>query len=188
MKKWLLFALVCSGLSCESKDSPKAESPQKADPAIEARLKQQATELALAVVAGDFEKVVDFTYPKVVEMAGGRDKLIASQKKTRQAMTAAGDHITIDPINQSGPIVESKGIMYSYVPVTAKHSRKKGLYLLNIIFIAVSSDGGNSWKFIDDSELSSRDAIKSMLPEFPEQLALPARQSPALVEFGPPKK
>jgi len=186
MRKWLLFALVCSGLSCESKNTSVTSSAQKEDSAA-TRLKQLATELARAVVAGNFEKVVDFTYPKNVETAGGRDKLIASQNKTRQSMIAAGDQLAIDSIDEPGPIVEVKGTLYSYVQITARKTQKKGGFIYKIIFIAVSPDGGNNWNFIDDSALPKRDAIKSILPDFPDSLGLPPQQMPAPID-APVKK
>jgi hypothetical protein len=187
MRKWLLFVLVCSILSCESKDTAKTAGPKTDDHAIRARLKQQASELAQAVVAGDFEKVVDSTYQRNVESAGGRDKLIAAQRATRQAATAKGELSTIETIGEPGPIVESNGVLYSYVPITVKNINKKRGFLLKIILISISADGGNSWKFIDDSILPSRDAIKAFVPDFPAQLVLPAREAPAPIDATPKK-
>jgi hypothetical protein len=187
MRKWLMFALVCSVLSCESKDTPKGTGLQKDDLAVRARLKQQATELAQAAVAGDFEKVVDSMYPKSVESAGGRDKLIDFQRKTRKEMTAKGELSTIEAIDEAGPIVESKGVLYSYVPITIKSTSKKRGFTLKIIFIAISVDGGNNWKFIDDSGLPSRDVLKALVPDFPVQLVLPIREAAAPIEALPKK-
>ncbi len=182
MQQWLLLGLVCTGLSCESKETSNTPGAQKEDPAIKARLKQQATEVAQAFIAGDFDRVVDSTYPKNVDIAGGRDKLITAQKKARQAMTKAGEQISIDAIDEPGPIVDSKGILYSYVPITGRRTGKKGGFVLKNIFIAVSLDGGNNWKFIDDSGLPSRDLLKSILPDFPAQLVLPVRETPTLID------
>jgi hypothetical protein len=40
-------------------------------------IKQQAEQLAAAMVSNDYQTIVNFTYPKVVELLGGRDKMIS---------------------------------------------------------------------------------------------------------------
>src|SRR4051812_47243369 len=62
------------------------------------RLKEQATEIAKAVVAGDFEKVADMTHSASLEMMGGRKEVIAYQKQARAKTIATGGKIQIETV------------------------------------------------------------------------------------------
>jgi len=181
MKNLVIILLACPCLLCScttnaGKTVNNAEGRK--------RLKEQATEIANAVVAEDFETVADMTYPKCIEMMGGREHIIASQKQMRGETLASGGSIQIERVDNPGEIVESRSVFYSYVPVVARILRPmpKQVYLMKAIYIAVSLDKGNTWKFIDDAGIPMREIYKQMIPNWPSNLALPPKEVPTRIE------
>jgi hypothetical protein len=141
-------------------------------------------EIANAVVTEDFETVADMTYPKCLEMMGGRDHIITVQKQMRGETLASGGSIEIERVDDPGDIVESQSVFYSYVPVVARIRRPmpKQVYLMKSIYIAVSLDRGKTWKFIDDAGIPMREIYKQMIPTWPSSLDMPPKEVPTRIE------
>src|ERR1700730_4926470 len=57
---------------------------------LEKTIQAKAQESGAALLRADYGKVVDLTYPKVVELAGGRDKLIELLKAGMDQMKSEG--------------------------------------------------------------------------------------------------
>ena len=80
--------MILAAISCGNKEAPKTpavatESPAAPAATIESypALVAQAQEVNDAFRRRDFARMVDLTYPKVIEAAGGRDKMIAALAK-----------------------------------------------------------------------------------------------------------
>src|SRR5580765_9010209 len=128
MTRILVVLMASSCLSCSrqvtTSKAAGATSNEKVilieNSEVRKRLKGQATLIAEAVVAADFEKVADMTHSTALQMTGGRAVTVAYQKKARQKTIESGGKIEIEKIDEPGGIVESRSIYYSYVPVTAR--------------------------------------------------------------------
>src|SRR6186713_2165856 len=64
-----------------------AEEAAKPQPAV---VKQKASEIGKAFLSGEYGKVADLTYPKIVEALGGRDKMIATTDAEMKKLKAKG--------------------------------------------------------------------------------------------------
>lgn len=192
MKTLGIIFMAFSCLSCSSRTSrgkaPITTMVRKTIPidiaVTRKRLKEQATDIANAVVVADFEKVADMTHPNSLEMMGGRDRVIAFQKKSREKSIASGAKIEIERVDDPGDIVESQSVLYSYVPVIARIYRRipKQVLLMKSIFIAVSGNEGKTWKFVDDSGIPSREIVEQMFLNWPPKLKLPPKEAPTIIE------
>jgi hypothetical protein len=173
-----IFYLAGSGRTSRGEDGPVTDTKTRQ------KLKDQAAEIAKAVVAADFEKVADMTHPASLEMFGGRDKAIALQKEARAKTVAIGGKIQIERVEDPGEIVESRSVLYSYVPVVARvHCpMPKQVLLAKSFFIAVSKDQGKTWKFVDDAGIPAREFVAEMLPDWPSKLKLPPKEPPTKIE------
>src|SRR5690349_17467306 len=67
--------------------SARAEEPAKPQPAV---VKQKAGEVGQAFLSGDYGKVADLTYPKIVEQLGGREKMVATTDAEMKKLKAKG--------------------------------------------------------------------------------------------------
>jgi hypothetical protein len=169
MKKKLFFVAIGILLISQT-----AFGQTKAD-ADYPNLKKQAEELGKATVGGDFSKIVDLTYPKIVEEAGGKDKMIASMKLDVSQMKYEGfdlEAMTVGEIKQVA-VVENQ--IFALVPVTMRIKSPDGKMLGESSIIGISTDGGANWKFINSIDQAG---FKKAFPKAAEKIRIPEEQSP----------
>lgn len=142
-------------------------------------LKIQAEELGKATVTGDFAKVVDFTYPKIVEAFGGREKMIAFLKGDSTQMKSDGFELEAMTIGEIKQIAKVESQVFAVVPITMKIKSPDGEALGESSIVGISNDGGENWKFIDGINQTK---FKSKFPKAAEKIQIPAEQSPKAIE------
>jgi hypothetical protein len=143
-------------------------------------IKEQAELTAKALLNDDYETVIRFTYPKVIELVGGRDKMISLIKKGKIEMGQQGisfDKVTIG--NPSKTVIAGDEI-HCLVPQTVYMKVPKGKMKSETHLIAVSQDNGANWFFIDTVKLN-KDNIKIVLPNYNFDLILPAKKQPIFI-------
>src|ERR1051325_12140981 len=115
----LLALLLLVSLSCRS--APKGPGAGTASSAENyPNLTARANELGEALGRKDYAKVVDLTYPKVIESAGGRDKLLAAMTNELKTMEAEGVQIISSKSSPPSQFVHDAGGIYAVVPMTSK--------------------------------------------------------------------
>ena len=121
--------------------------------------------------------MVDLTYPKVIESAGGRDKMIAALAKGLKEMETEG--VTVLSSNAGAPtqIVRVSGWIYAVVPTTLKVKAQDGVFQTESSMIGLSSDNGANWTFIDAGGKDHKQ-LKSFLPAPADSLKLPDDKEP----------
>lgn len=166
--------LGCSG----SHSAPEASIPP---PPLEFNraealktLQDQAHELGHAIVAGDNEKMVDGTHPKIVALAGGREQMIRLLELTAKGMQSAEGSIQDVQFEEPSGLEEGGDQLFGIVPFTLEimvgqvHSSRKSF------FLGVSNDGGDNWKFVEAGQINSA-KVKDFFPNYPEKLQLPEK-------------
>ena len=147
------------------------------DAQIKKIAKKQVDEINQALMKGDAGKIVDLTYPKVIEMAGGREKMIKALEADLKDMKSKGiEFRSVKVDNPSDPVASGKDL---YVVVTFLLEMKipEGKLRSESFVIGVSSDQGNTWTFLNAGNQDVK-TIKKILPGLPEKLELPKKQSP----------
>ncbi len=113
-----------------------------------AQLKAQAEACSRAFIEGDFGKLADYTHPKVVEMAGGREKMVEFVRKDVAEMKSEGfeplSYVTSEP-TQVFKVGEQT---YAVVPAKLRLRAKETVYVSETFMVGVSADGGKTWKFV----------------------------------------
>jgi hypothetical protein len=145
-------------------------------PSLTARTK----ELCDAFTNKDYLKVLELTYPKVVETAGGRDKMLAIMKDEIKGMETEG--VVLLSTTPGPPInfVHEAGSIYAVVPLTVKIKAQDGIYQTEGTLIGISADAGASWTFIDAAGEDEK-KLRMLLPNTLEKLKLPAEKPPVKV-------
>jgi hypothetical protein len=136
--------------------------------------KNRLEELNHALLAGDFVKAVDLTYPKVVADAGGRERMIAIFQSAMQRMKAKGYVIEAIELDAPGDFVPSGDNLMVVVPFTAKMTTPQGKLSKRSFVIGISADKGQTWTFANGDLDPAR--LKRLLPDLPTALKLPERQ------------
>lgn len=195
------FILVCAiwlslQIACNSRPEPPgkpavAQSPiagqspaagQSPTAASEnyPNLVAQAQEVNDAFRRRDFARMVDMTYPKVVEAAGGRDQMLASFTKEMKEMEAEGVTVLSSTAGAPTQIIHISGSVYAVIPTTLKVKAKDGVFQTEGSMIGISSDGGTKWTFIDAGGKDQKQ-LKSILPDAVDKLNLPPEKQPVKI-------
>ncbi len=145
--------------------------------AASANLKVQAQECLDALLSKNYAKVVDRTYPKVVEFLGGRDAMISLLETQMPALEAEG--ITFKQATLAAPEapVVAGDTQYVVVPQTVILNIKGDEWEQRSYLLGISKDGGKIWTFVDGAGINQamRTAI---LPDLPVTMQLPFRAPP----------
>ena len=187
----LSMILLSLTIACSHKDQPKTpptvtnQAPVSGQsPAATAAktenypgLVVQAQEVNDAFRRRDFGRMVDLTYPKVIEAAGGRDKMVAALAKGLKEMESEG--VTVVSSTAAAPIqiVHVSNWIYAVVPTTLKVKARDGVFQTESSMIGLSSDGGAHWTFIDAGGKDHKE-LKNFLPVSYDALKLPAEKEP----------
>jgi hypothetical protein len=139
-----------------------------ADPQTE-RIRKAAEENSAALAVGNYGRVVDFTYPKVVEMVGGRDKMIETLHRGSEEMKAHGSAILGAEVTQPREIITVGDKQFAIVPMTVRVEVPKGTLQSKGFLIAISTDRGNTWTFIDGAGVT-----KEKLAQSPSRVSVAA--------------
>jgi len=138
------------------------------------RCKEQADEYGTALMAEDFDKVAGLTYPKVVEMAGGKQEMVSAQ---RAAVAKAKLKVLAIKFEMPEKLMVSGTDVLAVLPLTMEMqaNARKGAGVS--FFIGVSADQGKTWSFIDGAILDP-EMLKKLLPHFPAGVKFPPRKLP----------
>lgn len=148
----------------------------QADPRLQAA-GAQAQKAADATLAGDWETLINLTHPKIVELAGGRAKMLELLETQMGQMKKDGIVLKESAAGTPTQIAEAESTLYSVVPTRNVIEVPQGTLISNSYLIGASSDGGEHWTFIDSSPGSER--IRQIFPELPDSLELPEKEQPA---------
>jgi hypothetical protein len=149
------------------------------------RIRKLAAENSAALSSGNYTRLVELTYPKVVEMIGGRDKMIETLRRGSEDMKAHGSAILGAEVSEPKEVVTSGEKQFAIVPMVLRVQVPDGTLRSKGFLIAVSEDRGKTWTFIDGAGIikepgKEREKLAQVLPDFPAQLSLPAREQPVL--------
>jgi hypothetical protein len=148
-------------------------------------IKAQAMEMSKAMVAGDVQGFSRFMHPVVVEKAGGTEKLQAMADTMTRVFKQFGGSVSRILIGNPGPIVQHKKTLQAIVPQTTFIQTNFADIEAERILIALSSDGGKRWYFLDP-DLYKNQEMKTALPVLSPALQIPAPAKPKITPKTPP--
>lgn len=142
-------------------------------------LTARAQELMDAVAQKNYAKIVDLTYSKVVEVGGGREKMLAATTDEVKSMEAEGVVIISSTASPPTQILHDGGAIFAVVPVTTKVKATGGTFQTEGSLIGISSDGGTNWTFVDATGKDQTE-LKMVLPNL-DKLNLPPEKAPVKI-------
>ena len=136
----------------------------------------QGTEMEQALLHKNYATFVDFTYPKVVAIVGGPQKMIALMQESNPS-----SKILNIMIGDPGDIITAGSELQVTVPtrisMEVTGTKKTGKLITDSTLIAVSTDQGKNWTFIDTSG-KNINTLKSVLPNLSTELVIPPMSEP----------
>lgn len=167
-----------AGQSPATGQSPPAQSSGQSE--NYPNLVAQAQEVNDAFRRRDFARMIDLTYPKAVEAAGGRDKMVAALAKGMKEMEAEGVVVLSSTAGAPTQIVQVAGSIYAVLPTTLRVKAQDGIFQTESSMIGISVDSGATWTFIDAGG-KDQTQLKKMLPDVADKLNLPPEKQPVKI-------
>jgi len=147
---------------------------------LETTIKIQAMEMARALLAKDVVKLAQYFPPKLVEQAGGVDKMMIARDTMNKYMKQFGAEIKKVTIGNPGKIITYKNAMQATLPQTTELKFMASTIIAETTLIAISEDKGVHWYFVDTSIYRS-EKIKSLLPNISPDLVIPPMKQPKII-------
>ncbi len=161
----LFAALCCVAASAQTSKSDLGE------------VKARAEESGRAFIDGDFAALADLTYPKIVQMAGGKAKMVAFLEAGKRQMQSEGFEVVSYTVEEPKEIVRAGARLLVVVPTVMKAKVRDGVITQRSYLLGVSAASPKSWKFIDGGSLDES-KLRSILPEAAGRITLPKQEEP----------
>ena len=130
-----------------------------------------------AFFKGDFEKQIDLMPPKILELVGGREKMLAVLKRETAAMEANQMKVQSYEVGAPVQIVESDGTTFALMPstLTLKTPTVKATKKSHVLGIG---DGKGGWSFLRTEQ--GEEKVRLIVPNLPATMKIPAPQKPTI--------
>jgi hypothetical protein len=135
---------------------------------------------ARLVIANDFEGVVNCMPDEVVKSLGGRSAIIATVRRVSAEMSRGSVRMVQSLIEPPTQVLRAGTRTFAILPQVVVVRVPEGHVRQRTFLLAVSSDDGHTWRFVDGVELN-RELASQMFPDFPASLTLPNVDRPELV-------
>jgi hypothetical protein len=142
-------------------------------------VKKQANVVAAALIAGNYGVVIDHMYPKVVQMGGGRAKLLQLMTDGMKQMKAQGVSFENAVIGSPGKFYKAGTEIHCLVPENITMKVGSSTLHANSNLLAVSRDKGKTWSFLDLNK-NTISSIKQIFPNFNKDLKIPEPKQPGM--------
>ena len=159
------MALACVASSAQTSKSDLEE------------VKASAEESGRAFMSGDFATLADYTYPKIVQKAGGRAKMIAFLEAGKKQMESEGFEPLSYTVGEPKEIVRVGIKLFAIVPMTLKAKYRGGVLTQRSYMLGVSAERVRVWTFIDGSSLDES-KLRALVPEAVGRIKLPNQEAP----------
>jgi hypothetical protein len=144
-------------------------------------LKVQADQFNQASLTGDDDRVVALTYPKLIELMGGREEFLANSDAIRSEMESQQLRVLSATAEDPKDIIEVNNQIYAIVPVAMRMKAPEGVLTGRSYMIGVSDDRGENWRFVSaGSGQLDAEQLKLIFPAAADKLQIPENEEPVL--------
>ena len=140
-------------------------------------LMQQATKMGSAFVSGDYKTFAKYTYPLVLKSMGGATRMADVLTKTTNDMKLQGMSFSNITFDAPSKIVKSGKELQATIAQHTEIKLSQGRLISTSTLIAVSSDNGINWTFIDTSNKDMA-TLRKALPNLSPAINIPPQQPP----------
>ena len=145
-------------------------------------LKQQVSKMGSAFVSGDYKTFANFTYPLILKLMGGATKMAAVLTKSTNDMKAQGMSFNNITVDEPSKIVKSGTELQATVAQHTEIKLTQGRLVVTSTLIAISTDNGSNWTFIDTSNKDMA-TLRKAFPNLSSTITIPPQQPPVRYNF-----
>jgi len=149
-----------------------------------AKIKAAATQTTNAIIKGDYAAVADHSYPKLLAEVGGKQAFIKTMNQAMDMMKKQGIVIEKVTVGDPGEIYPVGKDILCVVPETITVKMQSRYLTTTTPMVAVSSDKGKTWYFVDTSS-SSPQKLKELFPAYNGKPSIPRPTNPIFSDKAP---
>jgi hypothetical protein len=138
-------------------------------------LKQQAAAMGKAFMNKDFKGFTKYTYPGLVQLVGGPDKMAAILSKSVSDMNTKGMTFTSVSFDEPSSLVREGNELQSTIPQHTEVKLTNGRAISTSLLVAISKDNGLTWTFVDCSHKDMA-SVRALLPNLSKSIVIPPTQ------------
>ena len=143
-------------------------------------IKLEAETMVESLKEKDFESLMHYTYPRLIELAGGKDILSKRVSESLNQMENDGVMIIDAIIGEPENTFIAGEELHCLVPQEIVMRVPNGKLISNSFLLAISKDNGKSWYFLDTNQMTIEN-IKQLIPTFNNALKLPPKTAPQFI-------
>ena len=135
-------------------------------------LKQYAAMTASALIKGNYDVIVDNTYPHAVLAYGGRQQMIKMLAKSADKMKEQQVTLTNVIIGSPGKFYNTATEIQCLVPESLTIKENQIHMVKHTWVLAISADGGKRWYFVDLNTYGVNN-LHTMVPDLSKDIVIP---------------
>ncbi len=131
-------------------------------------------------IENNYEGVVDCMPDEAMEVLGGRSAIVEIMRKGNAEMAGEGARLEKSLIDPPSEMTKAASRTFAILPQVTVIRVPQGHLHQQSFLVGISSDDGQSWKFVDGVRLN-RKLLEKLFPDFPSSITLPTVSRPELV-------
>lgn len=143
------------------------------------KIKFDCGKMADAMLQKNYSTIIDYTYPKIVEMGGGKPALLKAIESSFKKIDGGFEFEKIT-FGEPQKIYVAGKELHCIVPETLTIKTNKGKIQATYALLAVSRDNGNKWYFVETHKFTP-EILKKIFPNFNYNLVIPEKTQPIII-------
>lgn len=124
------------------------------------KLNQQLQEMKGYFLAEDYQSFANYTYPKILEMMGGKANMVNATKQAMEQMKSQGFEVIELSFKDASKSLKHEGELQYSIIQTLTMETPNGKVASEYSLIAISGDDGQNWTFMDTSNKPKATMLK----------------------------
>ena len=133
-----------------------------------------------ALLKYDYQILAEYTYPLIIEMMGGKTKMIQITENAMEQIKQQGFEFSKINIGKPGKVHQAGEELHCLLPQTIELKNQDGTIINTSYLIGISLDKGEKWYFIDTAGLTNESAYE-LFPDFNSDLTIPPKTQPEFI-------
>lgn len=113
------------------------------------QIREQANKMVKLMLDKKYSEFIVYTVPEILQLGGGKQKMIDVLKKGEVEIAAGGFKILGSRFGEPGPVIDTANTLQCILPETNFIQTPKGILISQSSLFGVSRDKGKTWKFTE---------------------------------------
>ncbi len=148
---------------------------------MQAVIKASAEETVEAMKALDHKKMIEKTYPRLIELVGGEAAMLKLLENQFKQFKEEGITFTTIEVGEPTAPIKAGEELHCLISQKLVLDTKDQVITTYGYLLGISRDEGKRWYFLDCAQLNN-EIVKQIVPNFNDELTIPERTAPLIVD------